>query len=112
VEPEEMAVTWQRLGKHVPVATYIHTTIEELLDVAFPMWSVVSNIQYVGKEKQVISSSQNFLLLLGTHNCGHCCIHDGKKKLAGIILAGMNHSISPPTSSKTKNTTVYALLFN
>jgi hypothetical protein len=31
VEPKEMDVTKQRLGKHVPAATNTHTTIEELL---------------------------------------------------------------------------------
>jgi hypothetical protein len=38
-EPEETAITSQRLGKHVPATASTHETIE-LLDVVFYMQSV------------------------------------------------------------------------
>jgi hypothetical protein len=37
VEQEETSVAKQWLGKHVPLATNMYATIEELLDVAFCM---------------------------------------------------------------------------
>jgi hypothetical protein len=55
-----MAGARQWHSKHVPVATNTHSTTEELYDVVFSMQPVISNIQYVVKEKWVISSSRNF----------------------------------------------------
>jgi hypothetical protein len=43
VDPEEMAVARQQLGKHVSTATNTHT-IEELLDMVFSMWSMFYHI--------------------------------------------------------------------
>jgi hypothetical protein len=40
MEPEEMTIGMQRLSKYVPATTSTHTTVEELLDVVFSMWSV------------------------------------------------------------------------
>jgi hypothetical protein len=48
--------TRQRLGRNVAAVTHTYATIEELLDSSFSMWLV----SY--QRKQVISSSQNFLL--------------------------------------------------
>jgi hypothetical protein len=62
VEPEEMAVARQWLGKHFPLVMNTHVTTEELLDIVFfSAVCVISDIQYVVKGKQMISSSQNFL---------------------------------------------------
>jgi hypothetical protein len=38
--PQDMVTARQRLGKHVPVSTNMHTTTEELLEVVFLMWSM------------------------------------------------------------------------
>jgi hypothetical protein len=43
VEPEETSVTWQRLGKHIPMATNAHATIEEPLEAVFYM--VYANVK-------------------------------------------------------------------
>jgi hypothetical protein len=40
VEEEEMAIAKELLGKHVPVAMATHATIDTLLEVVFPEWSV------------------------------------------------------------------------
>jgi hypothetical protein len=34
-----MSIARQWLGKHIPAAMDMHTTIEELLKMVFPMWS-------------------------------------------------------------------------
>jgi hypothetical protein len=34
----------QLLGKHIPAATNTRTTIEELLDAVFSVWSVLNQI--------------------------------------------------------------------
>jgi hypothetical protein len=44
VEPEEMAVAMQWLGKHIPMVMNTHATIEELLDAVFSMLSVLYRI--------------------------------------------------------------------
>jgi hypothetical protein len=54
-------VARQGLCKYVTAATNTHAT-EELLDASFSVWSV----SYLGK--QVIGSSQNFLLELNNTN--------------------------------------------
>jgi hypothetical protein len=41
VEPEEIAVATEQIGKNTSVATDTHATIEELLEVMFSMWSVL-----------------------------------------------------------------------
>jgi hypothetical protein len=41
VEPKETAVEMQRLSKHVSLATYTHATIEELLEAAFSVRSML-----------------------------------------------------------------------
>jgi hypothetical protein len=35
-----LIVARQWLGKHIPAATNTHTTLEELLDASFSMWSM------------------------------------------------------------------------
>jgi hypothetical protein len=42
-------VSRQRLSKHVPAATNIYATVEELLDSVFCAVRVVSDTQYVVK---------------------------------------------------------------
>jgi hypothetical protein len=44
LEPEETAVAVQQLGKHVPMVTNTHATIEGLLDAVFSMLSVLYQI--------------------------------------------------------------------
>jgi hypothetical protein len=51
----------QQLSKNVPAAIYTHTKREELLEGVFSMWSVSYQIP---KGAQVISCSQNFLLII------------------------------------------------
>jgi hypothetical protein len=40
VEPEETATARQQQRKHMSVATDMHATTEELLEMVFYMWSV------------------------------------------------------------------------
>jgi hypothetical protein len=40
VEPEETVVARQRLDKHVSAAMDVHTTIDELLEASYSVWSV------------------------------------------------------------------------
>jgi uncharacterized protein YqgV (UPF0045/DUF77 family) len=51
MEPEEMAVARQWLGKHVPMATNIHVTMDELLDVVSSVQSM--SYQTVCSERKV-----------------------------------------------------------
>jgi hypothetical protein len=46
-----MAIVGQWLSKHIPAAMNTHATIEELLEVAFSMQSVISNTQCAVKGK-------------------------------------------------------------
>jgi hypothetical protein len=40
----ETSTAWKWLSKHVHAATNMHTTIAELLEVVFAMWSVTALI--------------------------------------------------------------------
>jgi hypothetical protein len=57
IKAEQTSIARQRLSKHVPTAT---NTVGR---GSFYAVRVVSNVQYVVKEKYVISSSHNFLFL-------------------------------------------------
>jgi hypothetical protein len=41
VEPEQMTVPTEQLGKHTSTTTDTHTTIEELVEAVSSMWSVL-----------------------------------------------------------------------
>jgi hypothetical protein len=58
MDPEEMTVARQRLGKHVPAATNKRNSRRTLGRIAFCVVHA-SDIQYVVKGKQTISFSQN-----------------------------------------------------
>jgi hypothetical protein len=63
VEQDEMAIAGQRLKKHAPVATDMHTTMEELLDTVFSMQSMRGYIESTrGQSRQLGTESWAALL--------------------------------------------------
>jgi hypothetical protein len=46
VEPEELAIARQQLGKHISAAMNTHATIEEVLDSVFSVGSMSYQIWY------------------------------------------------------------------
>jgi hypothetical protein len=54
MEPEEPAIAWQQLGKHVPMTKNTHTKIEEML-------GTVSSMQRVPRLYDKLKESRNLV---------------------------------------------------
>jgi hypothetical protein len=67
------AVSRQRLGKDVPAATDIHTTIEVLLETVFSIWSVLRCLkqEYCSRKgaavKRVLEPRSKVLAIVRSH---------------------------------------------
>jgi hypothetical protein len=59
-EGEEMVIAREWLNKHAPAATDMHITMEELLHVVFPMWSLLRLFVEEHWEKLVSKSLHGF----------------------------------------------------